>query len=475
MKHITILGGGITGLAAAFYLQREIKSRGLPLRYTLVEAGSRWGGKILTEHEREFTIEGGPDSFIVEKPAALQLCHDVGLGDDLIPSNEVEKKVYVLRNGRLVPFPTGFRLTIPTQLMPFLCSPLISPIGKLRMAADLVIPRRREEGDEALGSFIRRRFGQECLDRIAGPLLGGIFVSDPDTLSIQSTFPRLSAMEREYGSLIRAARAVRKLPRPTTGPRSAGKAMFNSLRRGMGSLTETLVKTLDGDLRLNTPIVAVQWRDRRPYVQPREGHEWATDFVIAATPASQTATFLQAIRPELASRLEAFRYVSTATVSLGYLIDDVPEERPLDGFGVLIPASEGRSLLALTWASTKFRHRAPNGCVLLRAFVGGHANEEMAGWPEDQLLAVVRREIASILGIRAEPLFHRLYRWPNANPQYDVGHLERVAAIERDAVELPGLLLAGSSYRGVGMPDCVQSARNAVDQLMGRLVNSQQA
>ena len=464
MSHITIIGGGITGLAAAFYLQREIKARGASASYTLLEAGPRWGGKIVTEREREFTIEGGPDSFIVEKPAALQLCHDVGLGDDLIPSNEIEKKVYVLRRGKLVAFPTGFRLTIPTQLMPFVRSPLVSPWGKLRMAGDLLIPRRREEGDEALGAFIRRRFGQECLDRIAGPLLGGIFVSDPDRLSMLATFPRLQAMEREYGSLIRAARAVKHLPR-REGPRSAGNAMFNSLRHGVGSLVDRLVKSLEGELRLQTAVEAIEWIDGKPVVRLAGGAARATDHVILATPASHAARLLAQAHPGLAAQLGSIRYVSTATISLAYLMEDIPEERPLDGFGVLIPASEGRALIAITWASTKFRHRAPEGCVLLRAFVGGHTNEAMADWPEDQLVAVVRREFETVLGIRADPLFHRVYRWPKANPQYDVGHLDRVATMERDASTLPGLHLAGSSYRGVGMPDCIQGARAAVERI----------
>lgn len=469
MQHITIIGGGITGLAAAFYLQREITARGVAARYTLVEAGPRWGGKIVTDHEDEFTIEGGPDSFIVDKPAALQLCHDAGLGDDLIPSNEIEKRVYVLRRGRLVPFPTGFRLTIPTEFMPFIRSPLISPLGKLRMAADLAIPRRRDLSDESLGDFIRRRFGQECLDRIAGPLLGGIFVSDPDRLSMTATFPRLSAMEREYGSLIRAARAVRKLPRPTGGPRAAGNAMFNSLRHGMGSLTAALVRQLKGDLRQNTPIATLGWDAHRPVIQPETGDAWTSDHVILTTPAQRAAELLRVAQPGLAAQLATFRYVSTATLSLGYLLSDIPPTRPLDGFGVLIPGSEGRALIAITWASTKFRHRAPSGCVLLRAFVGGHANPDMADWPDEQLLAVVRREFAAILGIEANPLFHRIYRWRDANPQYDVGHLDRVAAIERDVARAPGLWLAGSSYRGVGLPDCIAGARAAVERVVAAL------
>ncbi len=469
MKQIAIIGGGISGLAAAFYLQREIAARGWPARYTLIEAGPRWGGKIVTDREKGFVVEGGPDSFIVEKKAGLQLCHDAGLGDELIPSNEIEKKVYVLRRGRLVPFPTGFRLTIPTQWLPFALTPLLSPLGKLRMAGDLLIPRRRGTGDESLGSFIRRRFGRECLDRIAGPLLGGIFVGDPDRLSMQATFPRLLGMEREYGSLVRAARAVRRLPAQPAGPRAAGSAMFNSLRNGMGSLVGAVAGRLDGDLRLNAPVAALDWRGDKPVVHFADGPGLEADAVLLATPASVAAGLLKASHAALAARLGAIRFVGTATLSLGYLAEDIPAARSLDGFGVLIPASEGRPLVAITWASTKFRYRAPHGCALIRVFIGGHANEAMAGWPEEQLLAVARTEIERILGIRADPLFHRLYRWPGANPQYDVGHLDRVAGIEEEAARRTGLWLAGSSYRGVGIPDCVQGARQAVEQLLARM------
>jgi oxygen-dependent protoporphyrinogen oxidase len=253
MKHIAIIGGGITGLAAAFYLRREAEARGQEVRCTLLEAQPRLGGKIITDRVNEFTIEGGPDSFIVDKPWCLQLCHDAGVGDDLIPSNELQRKVYVLRKGRLVEFPTGFRLTVPTELLPFARSSLISPLGKLRMLGDLVIPPRREGGDESLAAFIRRRLGEEALDRIAGPLLGGIFVSDPERLSMDSTFPRLQAMEREYGSLIRAARAVRNLPPPTPKLRAAGNAMFNSLKHGMGGLVDALCRQIQADSAAQHP------------------------------------------------------------------------------------------------------------------------------------------------------------------------------------------------------------------------------
>ncbi len=466
MKHVTIIGGGITGLAAAFYLQREAAARSIPLRYTLAEASARWGGKLLTEREGAFTIEAGPDSFVVEKTAALQLCHDVGLSEALIPSNEIEKRVYVLRDGRLIPFPAGFRLTIPTAAKPFLATPLFSALGKLRMAADLVIPPRRDDSDESIAAFVRRRFGRECLDRIAGPLLGGIFVSDPERLSLKATFPRLQDMERKYGSLIRAARAARRAPHPATGPRAAGHALFNSLRGGMGSLADAIVQRLEGDLRLQTEIERIGWIDQRPYVYPKRGAGWPSDAVIVTLPANRSVDLLDDAAPDLARELASIRFVSTATISLAYRMQDIPSDRPLDGFGVLIPAIENRALIAVTWASTKFPHRAPPDHALLRAFVGGYRDEERAFAPDDVLVETVRREFRQLFGIRAAPTLHRIYRWPDANPQYDVGHLDRVARIETLASAQPGLHLAGSSYRGVGIPDCIQSARSAVENVL---------
>lgn len=468
MKHIAIIGGGITGLAAAFYLEREAQARGQEVRCTLLESGPRLGGKIVTDRQNEFTIEGGPDSFIVDKPWCLQLCHDVGLGDDLIPSNEIQRKVYVLRHGRLVPFPTGFRLTVPSELKPFLLSPLISPWGKLRMLGDLVIPPRRETADESLASFIRRRLGAEALDRIAGPLLAGIFVSDPERLSMESTFPRLQAMEREYGSLIRAARAVRALPAPATQPRSAGNAMFNSLKHGMGSLVDALARDVKADVRLGTRVAMLRREyGRHTLFLGQTGTEQIqADAVIVTAPAHQAAALLRDAYPTLSAKLAEIRFVDTTTVSLAYLFDDIPAERPLDGFGVLVPESEKRRLIAVTWASTKFRHRAPSGCVLMRAFVGGYRDEALASLPEEALVTMIRREFESLFGIANAPMFHRIYRWPRANPQYDVGHLQRVAAIEKEASAWPGLELAGGSYRGVGMPDCINSARRAVERVL---------
>lgn len=470
MKHVTIIGGGITGVASAYYLQKLAREKNLPIEYTLMEESGRLGGKVITDTVNDFIIEGGPDSFIVDKPWCLKLCQEVGLGDQLIPSNELQKKVYILRKGKCVPFPSGFRLTIPTEFGPFVTTPLISPFGKLRMAMDYLIPPRMDNSDESLGQFIRRRFGKEALERFAGPLMAGIFVSDPEKLSIMSTFPRFAEMEREFGSLMKAARHVRKLPRPAHQPQAAGNAMFNTLKGGMQSLITAMEKRLEGDIRLNSPAVGLKHRDGKFEVQLKGSTSYlSTDAVILALPAYHAARLVQHLNPELAGKLNAIRYVSTSTVSVAYLKSDLPANLTLDGFGVLIPPGEKRKIIACTWASTKFKHRAPADCVLLRAFIGGYRDESLAEKPDDELMTIVREDLDGIFGISADPILHRIYRWPKGNPQYDVGHLDRVNEIHALAATVPGLHLAGSAFRGIGMPDCVRNAENTVDVILGEI------
>ena len=470
MKHVTIIGGGITGVAAAYHLQKLSREKGVQVEYSLMEASGRLGGKVATDTVNEFIIEGGPDSFIVDKPWCLNLCKEVGLGDQLIPSNEIQKKVYVLRKGKCVAFPSGFRLTIPTEFGPFVTTPLISPFGKLRMAMDYLIPPRKENGDESLGQFIRRRFGSEALERFAGPLMAGIFVSDPEKLSIMSTFPRFAEMEKEFGSLIKAARHVRKLPRPAHQPQAAGNAMFNTLKGGMQSLIAALEKRLEGDIRLNCPAVGIHHRHGKFEIQLKGADSYiSSDAVILALPAFHAAKLIEHVNPDLAGKLNAIRYVSTATVSMAYLKSDLPASLTLDGYGVLVPPSEKMNIIACTWASTKFKHRAPPDCVLLRAFIGGYRDEALSERPDDDLVGMVRGDLEAIFGIEAEPILHRIFRWPKGNPQYDVGHLDRVNEIHAIAATVPGLHLAGSAFRGIGMPDCIRNAQNTVDVILGEL------
>jgi oxygen-dependent protoporphyrinogen oxidase len=464
MTHATIIGGGIAGLSTAYYLQKHARESGRALPWTLLEATPRLGGKIITERvEGEFTVEGGPDSFVTDKPWCLELCHELGLADQLIPSNELQRKVYILRDGRLVAFPSGFRLTIPTELKPFLSTPLISPLGKLRMAMDYFVPPREGDGDISLADFIGRRLGHECVDRIAGPLMAGIFVSDPQRLSMKGTFPRFLDMEKKHGSLIKAAKAARLHPSPVN-PLAAGHAMFNSLRRGMGHLAESLAGRLEGDVRLAHQALGIQRGGGRLRVDTDHGPV-ETDAVVLALPAYHAARLVKDIHPDLSEQLAALRYLSTTTVTSAFMREDLPEGRELDGFGVLIPAPENRQIIACTWSSVKFRHRAPSGTFLLRAFIGGHPRQELAELPDDRIIALVSEEYRKLFGITAAPIFHRIYRWHRGNPQYDVGHLDRVAEMERIAAETPGLFLAGSAFHGIGMPDCIRSGKTAAQRI----------
>lgn len=486
--HVTIIGGGIAGLATAFYLQKKSHEIGAAINYTLIESDSRFGGKISTAVIDDFIIEGGPDSFITQKPGGMQLSRDLGLADRLIPTNDDRRNIYVLQNGKLVPFPGGYRLTVPTEFIPFAISPLISPLGKLRMGLDLVIPPRQEAGDESLADFIRRRLGSEALDKIAGPVMAGIYVADPENLSLQSTFPMFAEMEQTYGSLIKAMRASKKKAKNHSAngngssPSAAGAvpggqppAMFTSLRGGMGELVETLVAQLEGDLRPNCRVTGLRYLSPgfELTLEPASGAaplKLQTDAVVLAIPAYIATGLVEPINPPLAALLARVRYVSTATVSLGYRRADLPPHHDFNGFGFMIPKSENRQILACTWSSTKFNHRAPADDVLVRIFIGGDGQDHMVDNLSDtELIELGQSEFTSIMGLTARPVVRRLFRWTKGNPQYDVGHLDRVAEMEQLAAKTPGLYLTGSAFRGIGIPDCVKSAVTTVENLIFNL------
>lgn len=472
MPHVTIIGGGIAGLATAFYLQQRSRATGTPVDYTLIERDERFGGKIVTKTEGDFVIEGGPDSFITPKPWALQLCRELGLGGRLIPTNDDRRNIYVLQKGKLIPFPGGFRLTVPTEFVPFALSPLISPLGKLRMGLDLVIPPRPANGDESLAGFIRRRLGEEAVDKIAGPMMAGIYSADPEKLSIKSTFPMFVEMEQKHGSLIKAMRSA-KSNRPAPKPNghrngsSTPPAMFTSLRGGMTELVETLVDQLNGDLRSGCSVTGLQPTASGFEVTLDNAEVMTTDAIVLAIPAYLAASLVEPFDHVLAQKLRQIRYASTGNISLGYRRADV-KGRKLDGFGFMVPRSEGRPIVACTWSSTKFDHRAADDALLLRVFIGGDGRSDQIAYSDEALLRLARREIAEIMGITAEPVVHKIFRWPKGNPQYDVGHLERVEAIERRTAHTPGLYLTGSPYRGIGLPDCIKSGLTTVDHLLAQ-------
>jgi oxygen-dependent protoporphyrinogen oxidase len=468
MKRTVILGGGIAGLATAFALQ-ECGST----EWTLIESSPRWGGKITSAREQGFTIEGGPDSFITTKPAAVELCKRLGLKDQLTGSNTGKSATtYIWSGGRLHPMPEGMMLMAPTMILPFLYSRLISWPGKLRMGMEIFVPRARGDEDESLAGFVRRRLGNELLNKIAGPLMGGIHAADPERLSLKSTFPIFLEMEKKHGSLVRGMMKRAKRPgKSKAGHHAAHGAkrppMFMSLRGGLQQLSEALVANLpETNLQAGCRALAVNRYADRYRIDLSDGSSLLADDVVFATPSFVTADLLQELDPALAERLRAIRYVSTATVSLGFRRSEVAH--PLQGAGFIVPQSEGRRITACSWSSVKFEHRAPDDCVLLRVFIGGALAEDIAEQDEDALVKLAREELQVILGIDANPVVAKAYRWNKANPQYDIGHGERIAEIEQSISCIAGLHLAGAAYHGPGIPDCIQSGREAAHAIAAR-------
>lgn len=470
-RRVIIVGGGIAGLSAAWYAQRAAERAGADVAITVLEAGERWGGKVLTEQvdglaDGPFVVEGGPDSFMTQKPWAMELARELGLADRLLGANDHKRSTYVLVRGKPVPLPEGVMLIVPTRLKPFALSPLISPLGKLRMALDFFIPRKRGDEDETLAEFVGRRLGAEALDKIAEPLMSGIYNADPTLQSVQATFPRFHQIEREHGSLIRGMLAARRASiGKAGGPARPRVPMFMSLRGGTQELIDALVQQVSAELRLGVTVQSVE-RDGGGYqVTTAAGDVLSAEAVVLCTPAQISADLARSIAPDAAAGLGAIRALSTGTISLAYAVEDI--RRPLHGFGLVVPRSERRPINAVTISSTKFDHRAPEGTVLLRVFFGGSRSPETMDADDDALLALVRGELRSILGIEAAPLFHRIFRWRSANPQYDRGHLDRIAAIE---AALPaGLYVAGSALRGVGLPDCIHQSRQTAEQVIARL------
>jgi oxygen-dependent protoporphyrinogen oxidase len=460
MNKTVIIGGGIAGLATAFYLQESGS-----VDFTLIECSPRWGGKITSAEQDGFLVEGGPDSFITQKAAALDLCTRLGLGDQLVGSNSGKHATtYVWSDGRLHPMPEGMMLMAPTMILPFLRSQLISWPGKLRMGMEMFVPKASGDQDESLAGFVRRRLGSELLNKIAGPLMGGIHAADPEKLSLKSTFPMFPEMEKKHGSLVRA---MMKRPKRHATPGSKPFPMFMSLRGGLQRLSDAIVARLpQAALRAGCCVLSVSSHGSRYKVALSDGTSILADNIVFATPSYVTADLVQQIDPMLASRLRAIRYVSTATVSLGFRRSDI--HHPMQGAGFIVPKSEGRKITACSWSSEKFKHRAPDDCVLLRVFIGGALAEDLAEQDEPALVELARMELRTIMGITATPVLARAYRWPKANPQYDLGHALRIKEIEQFLTGFPGLYLAGAAYRGSGIPDCIQSGMKAVSAIADR-------
>ena len=475
MKPIVIIGGGIAGLSAAYYTSKQNE---VPGKIILLEQSDYWGGKLVTERvpfgEDLFVIEGGPDTFVVTKPWGVKLCKELGIADRLRGTNPETKKTYILKNEKLHELPGGLTMMIPTEFGPMIRTGLLSWPAKVRMGLDFILPAARANGDETLGAFVTRRLGRSAYENLIEPLMSGIYAGDGDQLSLQSTFPYLRDLEHEHGGLVKGALALRRErlrkartnggnPTPTPGSRS----IFLTPLTGLAEIVEALVQNLEHSgvqLRLGTAVQGVSQTSDGYSVLLSSGESLAADGVILATPSYIAADLVDSFAPDLAGELRPIEYVSTATVTLAFKESDLP--RPLDGYGYVIPRREGRKALACTWTSTKFPHRAPEDYALLRVFIGRAGQEDEIPWEDAGLLDVARAEINLTLGITANPLLTRIYRWEKAMPQYKLGHPERLQQIERFLSKYPGFALAGNAYQGIGIPDCIRSGELAAEKIL---------
>jgi len=464
---VVVLGGGITGLAAAHRLL-QVQGDALPkLRVTIVEADNRLGGKVVTERIDGFVIEGGPDSFLATKPRGIGLCEELGSGERLQAQLELagvksqRRRAFVLWRGRLHDLPDGLSGLVPTRLTPLVRSTLLSPRGKARVALDYLLPARREAGDESLGGFVRRRLGREAWQRLVEPLMAGIYAADGDQLSLAATFPQLREAERRYGGLIKGVLAARRQAQtPVPAPGSA----FLTPAAGLDALVIALEKRLrdaGAALVLGDPAVAVTRSGSAFDVRLAAGGSIQADAVIVATPAYTAACLLADLDPVLASELDAIPHASTAIVTLAYRREEI--SHPLDGHGYVIPRAEGSPILACTWTSRKWARRAPEGWELIRVFIGRAGQEDVLAADDETLVALAVNEVSTRLGVTAPASLTRIRRWPRGMPQYLLGHPERVARIETACGKHRGLYLAGNAFHGVGLPDCIAAGERAAD------------
>jgi len=467
VARIVVIGGGISGLAVAHRLVELSPTT----QITLLEASSRLGGTIRTDERDGFLLERGPDSFISEKPEAVALAKRLGIESRLVQTNHEHRRSFIVRNGRLRPVPEGFQLLAPSRIWPFLTTDIFSLAGKARIAADLFLPRRSANGssDESLSSFVRRRLGREALERMAQPMVGGIYTADPETLSLRATLPRFLDMEQDHRSLIIAMlrKARSQAGAEKSGTSGARYSLFLSFDRGMEVLVQALEQKLARvEIKKETRVESLYRTAASWIIQLSSGETLAADALCLALPAYTAATLLANIAPQLTTKLNAIKYASTATINFGYRRAAI--QHPLDGFGFVVPFIEKRSLIACTFSSVKFANRAPDDHVLLRAFVGGALQPDMFALDEAEMLRRVEHDLRELLGINEAPLFAEVAKWKNSMPQYEVGHLDRVQAIENEVAQLPNLTLAGNAYRGAGIPDCIRSGEAAAERLLNR-------
>ncbi len=471
LRTVAVIGGGISGLSTAYALHEQAAAAGIPIRCTVVDAASDWGGKIVTHRVGDLVTEAGPDSFLSQKTAAIELCAKLGLTDQLINTNETSKRACVFSQGRLRELPEGLVVISPNQLGPFLRSGLLSWCGLARMGLDLAMPVKRSPDDESLASFFRRRMGRQAFERMLEPLMAGIYAGDAEQMSVQATFPRFVELEQEYGSVIRGMMTARKagsLAKPA-GPK---RTMFVSLKNGLSDLVTALVARLTEQgvtLRGGCAVEALRVRSHQPGrwmydVILNDGSALSVDSLVLATPAYVSAELVRPLTPIAGGLLDMIPYASTATIAMAFPRAAVSGSA--EGFGFVVPRAEGRDLIAATWTSLKWPHRAPSDQLLVRCYVGGVGREAILQLDDQALVARVSEELASMCGVTATPGYVEVNRWMKAMPQYTLGHLDRLNQIEGALSRYGGLVLTGAGYRGVGIPDCIRDGAIAADRVV---------
>ena len=472
MPKIIVIGGGIAGLAAAVHLKAGAKAHGKTVEVLLLEKNNRIGGKILTEKIGNYLVEGGPDSFLPEKVWSVNLARHLGLEPEMLPSNDEHKGTFIYSRKKLHSLPEGVMLMVPTMFMPMAKSSLISWPGKMRMGLEIFMPKRKNTDDESLASFVTRRLGRECLEKIAEPLVAGIHTSNPDNMSVLATFPRFVQMEQKSGSLIHGMISAMKsrphatLSGPPPKPGSPKMTYFMSFKNGMQTLSEACVEYIGRDsIRLGAGVKAVEPKGKGYTVVLENGETMDADYVMIGAAAYDAAEMVKGFDATLATQMNKIEWSSSATVSIAFKKSDV--RVPLKGFGFIVPRVEGRRINAATYSSIKWSFRAPEDHILIRGFVGGGHHEELVHDLDDAgMTNMILEELDTILGIKANPAFSKIYRWHKGMPKYTVGHLDRITMLDRTMTTHPGLHLIGCSYKGIGIGDCVHEAQIAAERIL---------
>lgn len=464
---VIIVGGGISGLSTAYYLEQQAAAQNLSLTTTVIEKEALLGGKIATRRSNDFVMEGGPESFVTRKPEAWDLCHELGIEDRIVGTKSSGKN-YVLHNGRPAAVPMG--------PIAFITSPLLTASGKLRVLKEPFAKPRTETGDESIGSFLRRRIGDQMVDNIVKPAIGSIYLSDVDKMSVQVSFGQFAKLEQEHGSLVKGMIALmkqRKAERKASGePKPARKPPYATLKNGLMEFVQAIADAIQGEILTETAVSTLTHdpTSALPYTLTlSNGETHHAHIVVLTTQTFVMADLLEGLNTAVSDQLRSVTYNPVTTVNVAFNRNDITD--PFDGFGVVVPDTESSKLLAVEGMSTKFPHRAPDDQFVLRAFVGGQKHPELVNLPENELLALVRKELESIFDITTEPTTIEIFRWQPANPQPAVGHLDMIADIETQLAQTaPNLYLTGAGLRGQGVPDCIRQSRAIVNQILEEVV-----